>query len=228
MSDANWEKLFDSWKAPEEKFELKLDRYCSICGANKPIELHETWCPNEPDRIAKDDPDFWLEDWSDEEADVCDTAYHAPEPPVGEDWGLRDKCLTEVTPILQGQPIYYNPVSYATGHPPAAETRITDPTTGGMKGSKLAQLGAVDPLALLEVAKVAGFGGKKYERYNFAKGYRWSLSYDALQRHLNAFWAGEDTDRESGLYHIAHAAWHCLALLTFSLRDLGTDDRFPR
>ena len=176
---------------------------------------------------------------------MCDTAYHAPEPPVGEDWGLRDACLTNTTP--SDETVWYNPSwSYVAGHPPISETklswnmhptpgtaasnetRITDPTTGGMKGSKLAQLGAVDPLALLEVAKVAGFGGDKYERYNFAKGYRWSLSYDALQRHLNAFWAGEDADNESGLYHMAHAAWHCLALLTFSLRGLGTDDRFPR
>lgn len=108
------------------------------------------------------------------------------------------------------------------------EVRVTDPETGGQKGQKLAQLGALDPLALMEVAEVAGFGGQKYERYNFAKGYKWSLSYDALQRHLHLFWAGENRDKESGLFHLAHAAWHCLALLTFYLRGKGTDDRFPR
>lgn len=107
------------------------------------------------------------------------------------------------------------------------EIRVVDPTTGGVKGQKDCQLGALDPLALVEVGKVAGFGGIKYERYNFAKGYKWSLSYDALQRHLMAFWAGENTDPESKLSHVAHAAWHCLALLTFSLRNKGTDDRFP-
>lgn len=107
------------------------------------------------------------------------------------------------------------------------ETRIVDPTTGGEKGQKDCQIGAVDPAALAEVGKVAGFGGVKYERYNFAKGYRWSLSYDALQRHLMAFWGGEDRDPESGLYHLAHAAWHCLALMTFMMRKKGTDDRFP-
>lgn len=109
----------------------------------------------------------------------------------------------------------------------SGETRITDPVSGGQKGSKLCQMGAVDPLALSEVGKVAGFGGIKYERYNFSKGYKWSLSYDALQRHLMAFWGGEDLDDESKLPHLAHAAWHCLALLTFSLRSKGTDDRFP-
>lgn len=105
------------------------------------------------------------------------------------------------------------------------EVRVTDPKTGGEKGSKLPQLGAIDPHAIMEVAKVAGFGATKYARYNFMKGYRWSLSYDALQRHLHAFWNGEDRDEESGLYHLAHASWHCLALLCFSIRSRGTDDR---
>lgn len=103
--------------------------------------------------------------------------------------------------------------------------RIVDPKTGGEKEQKQAQLGAVDPRALMEVAKVAGFGTRKYARFNFAKGYDWSLSYDALQRHLHAWADRQETDEESGLSHLAHAAWHCLALLTFTLRGRGTDDR---
>jgi hypothetical protein len=108
------------------------------------------------------------------------------------------------------------------------EVRITDPNTGGQKGQKLAQIGALDPLALLEVGKVAGFGAQKYDRFNFAKGYKWSLSYDALQRHLMDWAAGAEADDESGLSHLGHAAWHCLALLTFVLRERGTDDRLHR
>lgn len=107
------------------------------------------------------------------------------------------------------------------------EVRVVDEVTGGAKGSKLCQMGAVDPQALAVVGQIAGFGASKYERYNFARGYKWSLSYDALQRHLMAFWGGENNDPESGLPHLGHAAWHCLALLTFSMRGRGTDDRFP-
>lgn len=109
-----------------------------------------------------------------------------------------------------------------------SETIIVDPKTGGKKGQKLAQLGALDPKAIMAVADVAGFGAQKYDRYNFMKGYAWSLSYDALQRHLHAFWSGVDRDEESELYHLAHAAWHCLALLTFLIRNKGTDDRPPK
>jgi hypothetical protein len=108
------------------------------------------------------------------------------------------------------------------------EVRVTDPETGGQKGSKLETLGFVDPLALLELARVAGFGAKKYAPFNYLRGFVWSLSYNALQRHILLFMSGEDRDSESGRLHMAHAAWHCLALLSFSIRQLGTDDRPPQ
>ena len=104
------------------------------------------------------------------------------------------------------------------------ETRIVS-ETGGEKGQKQCQIGALDAKALQVVGSVAGFGSEKYSRYNFMKGYNWSLSYDAMQRHLMAFWSGEDNDPESGLAHLGHACWHCLCLLTFSIRGRGTDDR---
>lgn len=109
-----------------------------------------------------------------------------------------------------------------------SEVRVADPNTGGEKGSKEAVLGDIDPRALMEVAKVCGMGRKKYSRLNYLRGYDWSLSYDALQRHLHAFWDREECDEESGLHHLAHAAWHCFALFAFARRGLGTDDRpFP-
>jgi len=106
------------------------------------------------------------------------------------------------------------------------EVRETDPTTGGEKGAKLAELGAVDPLALWHLARVAGFGGRKYSRGNYMRGYRWSLSYDAMMRHALAFWMGEEHDTESGAPHMAAAAWHACALVSFSERHLGSDDRY--
>lgn len=97
--------------------------------------------------------------------------------------------------------------------------------TGGEKGRKPCEVGAVDPLAREELGKVAGFGARKYERGNYLKGYDWSLCIDAMHRHMLAFEAGEDRDPESGLLHVAHAAWHGLALASFVLRGIGTDDR---
>lgn len=108
------------------------------------------------------------------------------------------------------------------------ETRIIDPETGGAKGQKLAQMGALDPLSLLAVAEVAGMGAQKYDRYNFLKGFRYSLAFDAGQRHRMLWWSGEERDPESGLSHMAHAAWQDLCLLSFDIRQIGTDDRPPR
>ena len=105
------------------------------------------------------------------------------------------------------------------------EVRVTD-ESGGEKGKKLAQLGAMDPAALIELARVAGMGANKYEAFNYLKGYDWSLSFDAMQRHALLFWAGEDVDPESGLSHMAHAAWMALSLVSFAMRGLGNDDRF--
>ena len=99
--------------------------------------------------------------------------------------------------------------------------------TGGQKGQKSARLGGADPLALEQLAFVYGFGETKYSRFNYLKGYPWSLSIDALYRHFLAFQAGEDVDPESGRPHMAHAAWHALTLVSFMLRELGEDDRAP-
>lgn len=119
------------------------------------------------------------------------------------------------------------PELWAEGVNVGDEVRITS-ETGGQKGQKLSQMGALDPLALKVVGEVAGFGARKYARYNYLRGYDWSLSYDAGQRHLMEFWSGNDLDEESGLPHVAHAAWQALALLSFYLRGIGTDDRPPK
>lgn len=105
------------------------------------------------------------------------------------------------------------------------EEIVVDPDTGGRKGQKDVRLHALPWESLQELGRVFAFGEKKYDDYNFRKGYQWSLSYDALQRHLWAFWNRTDRDEESGLHHVAHAMWHCAVLLFFSLKGKGKDDR---
>ena len=60
---------------------------------------------------------------------------------------------------------------------------------------------------------------------NWERGYNWSLSFGALQRHLWQFWNGEDIDEETGTPHIVSVLWHASALATFQARDKGNDDR---
>lgn len=101
-----------------------------------------------------------------------------------------------------------------------------------MKGQKLARFDLIPPEALYRLAEVYGMGARKYTQKgipgdnNWRKGYNWSLAYAAMQRHLWLFWGGEDLDPESGLPHLAHAAFHCMTLLTFMEEQSVYDDRW--
>lgn len=104
-----------------------------------------------------------------------------------------------------------------------AEYVVTDPITGGQKAQKLTQYSLIPPHALAELAKVYGRGAQKYARRNWEKGYAWSLSYDAMLRHLELFRVKESID-EDGLHHLAHAMFHLIALYEFERRSIGLDD----
>ncbi len=67
-----------------------------------------------------------------------------------------------------------------------------------------------------EVVKVLMNGAVKYGDRNWEQGINYSRVYDATQRHLNSWWAGEDNDVEDNLSHLAHAACNILFLLHYS------------
>ena len=104
--------------------------------------------------------------------------------------------------------------------PPAAEPV-------GRKNHKPVRIDLLPPDALFELGRVFDFGADKYEPNNYRHGYAYSLSMAALLRHVFQFQAGEDNDEESGHSHLAHAAFHCLAIIQNQL-DHGDrfDDRF--
>lgn len=110
--------------------------------------------------------------------------------------------------------------------PDEEETRVTDPDTGAQKGSKRERFDLIPAESLNWLARVYGYGAGKYDDHNWRRGYAWGLSYAAMQRHLHAFWSGENFDPESGLPHLAHAMWHCTTLLTFMTEHPEKDDRY--
>ena len=70
------------------------------------------------------------------------------------------------------------------------------------------------PNALLEIGKVATFGANKYAPHSWRGVEDAQCRYlAALMRHLLADARGEELDPESGLLHLAHAAWGALAIL---------------
>lgn len=120
------------------------------------------------------------------------------------------------------------PYSYGIQQSPLeepGEVRVTDATTGGQKGQKLARFDLIPPGPLTQLAEHFGRGARKYENRNWERGYNWSLSFGALQRHAWAFWGGEDLDPETGTPHIIAVAWHALVLAEFMRTHSEKDDR---
>ncbi len=78
---------------------------------------------------------------------------------------------------------------------------------------------------LEELAKIYTYGAIKYEENNWKKGMKWSRTFSAIMRHCWDFWRGETFDPETGLHHMAHAAFGCFALIEYQTTQKKFDDR---
>ena len=76
--------------------------------------------------------------------------------------------------------------------------------------------------ALADVVRVLMHGAAKYEDFNWqhvvSEDGGKARYFDALQRHLIAWWNGEINDPEDGLSHLAHATC-CLLFLLWKERN---------
>lgn len=84
------------------------------------------------------------------------------------------------------------------------------------------------PIELLsEVNLVLRHGKEKYGLNNWQKteGFKMSRCYNALWRHMLAWWKGEDLDRESGLSHLSHAMCNLIFLMYHHKITKQGDDR---
>lgn len=97
---------------------------------------------------------------------------------------------------------------------------------GGVKHDSDKRRMDLVPVELINAtADVMTRGAAKYGDYNWLRGMPWSRVYSALQRHLTAWFNGEDEDSETGLSHLAHAACNVAFLLVYEERNIGRDDR---
>lgn len=105
------------------------------------------------------------------------------------------------------------------------EVRTTS-ASGGQKGVKLARYDLIPKGPLHQYAEHLGRGAEKYEEHNWRRGYEWSKSFAALQRHVWAFWGGEDIDEETGSHHLAAVIFHAMAMLEWVDTHPEFDDRW--
>jgi hypothetical protein len=93
------------------------------------------------------------------------------------------------------------------------------------------QLGLIPSEALVEIAKVLGFGAAKYGVNNWRKdggNSPWIRTYSSIQRHLTAWHTGEDNDPESGMSHLTHAATQLIILMVHQMEHPECDDRYKK
>lgn len=128
--------------------------------------------------------------------------------------------LVQAAPNWQG-PMPKNPF-LADG-----EVRTTS-STGGEKGTKPARFDLIPVMPLTRLAEHYGVGAAKYADHNWRKGYELSKNYAALQRHVTAFWNGEDLDPETGTSHLSAVIFHAMAMQQ-NLQDFPQhDDRYKK
>ena len=83
----------------------------------------------------------------------------------------------------------------------------------------------IPPFALKELARVFSYGAEKYGERNWEAGLDWEAF--APLKGTSGAGGQEDADEETGISHLAHAAWNCLALLEFArTHPEETTDRF--
>lgn len=71
-------------------------------------------------------------------------------------------------------------------------------------------------------------GARKYGRHNYrSAGIRASVYFDALMRHMTAWWEGEDIDPDSGLPHPVKAIATLAVLMDCIMSGNIVDDRPP-
>lgn len=101
-----------------------------------------------------------------------------------------------------------------------------DPTTQGI----FTKFGYLSDFigALMVVVRQSIFGGevKGYGRGNWTLGMDWSRPVNAALRHLFKWqFLKRARDQQSGSPELSGFAWNALAILTYSLKQVGTDDR---
>lgn len=95
-------------------------------------------------------------------------------------------------------------------------------------GTTKPSLGAIPPSALIHLGLAMEDGRRKYGHFNWReKRVSSGVYYDAMQRHLLAWWDGEDNARDSGVHHLAHVMACCAILLDAEVNKSLNDNRGP-
>jgi hypothetical protein len=107
------------------------------------------------------------------------------------------------------------------------EDQMGQETAGRFSAGKIRH-DLLPPWSIDQIAQVYTYGTIKYDDDNWWKGLKWKKDvFGCILRHIWKWFRGEVNDDESGLHHLAHAAWNCIALMEYERNGIGIDDRVP-
>lgn len=110
--------------------------------------------------------------------------------------------------------------------PSAAPVTVENPKDA--VGSLKASMSAVPTVVLAELGVAMMEGARKYGRHNYrAADIRASIYFDAVMRHMMAWFEGEDIDPDSGLSHVTKAIASLVVLRDGQINENIIDDRPP-
>lgn len=114
-----------------------------------------------------------------------------------------------------------------SAEPEMADTKDTNPKDA--VGTAKVPVSTLSFQVMAEVGVAMLEGARKYGRHNYrVSGVRASVYFDAVFRHLGAWWEGEDLDPESGLSHVTKAIAGLMVLRDSMMQGNWVDDRPPR
>lgn len=125
----------------------------------------------------------------------------------------------------QDDPLQLHPPEQYQDFPPM---HTYAPLTEGAKfDAEKVRMDLLAPEGLEGTARVLTFGAQKYADRNWEKGINYSRVYGAALRHLIAWFGGANTDDETGLSHLHHAACCIHFLQTYEAREMHEFDDRP-
>ncbi len=80
-----------------------------------------------------------------------------------------------------------------------------------------ARFSLIPPKFLKALAELFTMGAKKYSDFNWFLGMDYSRVYDAMNRHANAWWDGEQNDPIDGQNHLISVAWGACVLYIYDI-----------
>lgn len=121
-------------------------------------------------------------------------------------------------PEAYAQPVTSEPVHAARAQTLDDYLKTKTLTTGVKYDVEKPRMDLIPPLGLIEVAKVLGYGAKKYSADNWRQvdGKEWRY-FGAAQRHLWQYHSGQVFDSETNINHLAHAICSLMFLLELDL-----------